>query len=149
MHAATLSPALLQHLESQPGGWGHGAQVILKVQHCDVQRLMGSDLDNMARVARCLRGILPFDVMPVRGRAGAVCLRVSAVWLQAPGKCWSVGWMLLRVRTLCAGKVVRAARAETAWSWLCCGLQALVLVQQQQRAGRTQLQIAAALQPAC
>jgi aarF domain-containing kinase len=61
-----LSEAVLDHLRQQPGGWAHGGEVVLKVQHSDVQRLMGSDLRNMGRVARFMRGILPFDVLPVR-----------------------------------------------------------------------------------
>ena len=77
VHAASLSSALLEYLEAQPGGWGHGPHVVLKVQHCDVQRLMSSDLGNMGRVARFLRGILPFDVMPVSAWWSA-CLNVHA-----------------------------------------------------------------------
>uniref|UniRef100_A0A7S0RJH9 ABC1 atypical kinase-like domain-containing protein n=1 Tax=Chlamydomonas leiostraca TaxID=1034604 RepID=A0A7S0RJH9_9CHLO len=61
VHAARLSPELQSLLGSS---WAHGPDVVIKVQHHDVQALMGADLRNMGRIARFLDGHLPFDVMP-------------------------------------------------------------------------------------
>lgn len=44
---------------------------MLKVQHVDVRGLMDSDVRNLGRLARFVRGSMPFDAAPVRSPAPA------------------------------------------------------------------------------
>eukprot|EP00195_Chlamydomonas_chlamydogama_P016588 CAMPEP_0202910930 /NCGR_PEP_ID=MMETSP1392-20130828/53484_1 /ASSEMBLY_ACC=CAM_ASM_000868 /TAXON_ID=225041 /ORGANISM="Chlamydomonas chlamydogama, Strain SAG 11-48b" /LENGTH=505 /DNA_ID=CAMNT_0049601221 /DNA_START=123 /DNA_END=1638 /DNA_ORIENTATION=+ len=62
VHGAVMSPALMNLLGAS---WAHGPEVVIKVQHHDVQALMGADLRNMSRVARFLQHLLPFSLVDV------------------------------------------------------------------------------------
>lgn len=64
VHAAVLSPQLMAHLDTIEA-WDVGPEVVVKIQHHDIQQTMGSDLRNLGRIARFMRGVLPFDFVPI------------------------------------------------------------------------------------
>lgn len=45
--------------------WRAGPQVVLKVRHGDMRRLMDSDVRNLGRLAAFVKGTMPFDPVPV------------------------------------------------------------------------------------
>uniref|UniRef100_A0A7S3R8G9 ABC1 atypical kinase-like domain-containing protein n=1 Tax=Dunaliella tertiolecta TaxID=3047 RepID=A0A7S3R8G9_DUNTE len=61
VHSAELRPEVLQWL----GPWAHGREVVIKIQHQHVRRLISTDLRNMERIAKFLGPTLPFDLLPV------------------------------------------------------------------------------------
>ena len=69
MHGARLSKSVLQELGWR---WQAGPEVVLKVQHGDMRGLMDSDVRNLGRLAAFVRDAMPFDVVPVRARLGAL-----------------------------------------------------------------------------
>lgn len=67
VHMARLSSAASRCLSgASPSSWvlDH-SDVVLKVQHRDMEGLMAADMRNIGRVASFLRGVLPFDIMPM------------------------------------------------------------------------------------
>ena len=65
VHGARLSANMLQELGWR---WRAGPEVVLKVQHSDMRRLMDSDVRNLGRLAAFVRDVMPFDAMPVGSR---------------------------------------------------------------------------------
>lgn len=63
VHMATLSEHVVPLLSHDTATWlaGH-RDVVIKVQHRGMEKLMASDLRNIGRVAKFLKGVLPFDV---------------------------------------------------------------------------------------